>query len=99
MKGLRALWNGDLALGDAFWTWAVFGGLLINATTSTLFLIIITLDQPWAALLLGYGISVPYDVVTVVGVWRSAERHDGANIHADLARGASLVLMIVLSVT
>jgi hypothetical protein len=90
---------GDVALGDAFWTWAVIGGLLVNITTSIAFLALITVDLTWAALVIGYGLSLPYNAVAVVGVWRSAERHDGPRVQADLARGASLVLMIVLSLT
>jgi hypothetical protein len=99
MEKLRALWMGDLPLGDAFWMWAVIGGLLVNISTSLLFLILITLDQLWLAFIVGYAFSVPYNVAVTVGVWRSAERHDGPGLHADLARWATVVLMTVLSVT
>jgi hypothetical protein len=88
---------GNLPLGDAFWAWAVIGGLLVNISTSIAFLALITNDLPWAALIVGYGFSVPYNVVVLVGVWRSAARHDGPQVHADLARGATLILMTVLS--
>lgn len=99
MKRIKALWSGDLALAEAFWTWTVLVGLLVNLSTSALFLILLTLDLTWAALLVGYGLSVPYNVVAVVGVWRSAACHEGPRVQADLARGASLVLMAVLSLT
>ncbi len=99
MDKLRALWTGNLPLGDAFWTWAVIGGLLVNISTSSLFLMLIMLDQPWLALIVGYGFSVPYNVAVTVGVWRSAERHDGPGAHADLARWATVILMTVLSMT
>jgi hypothetical protein len=99
MQKLKALWRGDLRLGDAFWTWADFNGLLVNVTTSILFVILITNDLPVPALLVGYGLSVPYNIVAVVGVWRSAARHDGPKLKADLARWASVILMIVLSLT
>jgi hypothetical protein len=99
MDKLRALWMGDLPLADAFWMWAVIGGLLVNISTSLLFLMLIMLDQPWLALIVGYVFSVPYNVLVTVGVWRSAERHDGPRLHADLARWATVILMIVLSVT
>jgi hypothetical protein len=99
MDKLKALWRGDMRLGEAFWTWAVLGGLFVNVSTSIAFLILITNDQPIPALLVGYGIPVPYNVVALVGVWRSAARHDGSALEADLARGASAVLLAVLSVT
>ena len=99
MEKLRALWTGDLPLGDAFWTWALLGGLLVNISTSVLFLVLIMIDHPWPALIVGYGFSVPYNVVAVVGVWRSAARYDGPRTYADLARGATVILMTVLSLT
>jgi hypothetical protein len=99
MEKLRALWTGDLPLGDAFWTWALLGGLLVNISTSVLFLVLIMLDHPWPALIVGYGFSVPYNVVVVVGVWRSASRYDGPRTYADLARVATVILMTVLSLT
>ena len=99
MKKLKALWRGDLGLGDAFWTWVVLGGLLVNVTTTILFVVLITNDLPVPALFVGYGLSLPYNFVAVVGVWRSASRHDGPAHHADLARGASVILMTVLSLT
>ncbi len=46
-----------------------------------------------------YGVSLPYNVVAIVGVWRAAGRYDGPAIHADLARGATVLLMAVLSLT
>jgi hypothetical protein len=99
MRKLRALWSGALPLGEAFWTWAIGIALLVNLTTSILFLALITVDRPWAALFVGYVLSVPYNVVALVGVWRSAARYEGERIHADLARIVTLVAMVLLSVT
>ena len=99
MAKLLALWRGDLPIGEAFWTWTVFGGLLVNISTSIAFFALITVDLPWVALFVGYGLSIPYNVVAVVGVWKSAARHDGPQSQANLARGASLILMAILSLT
>ncbi len=99
MAKLLALWRGDLALGDALWTWTVVGGLLVNISTSVAFYALITVDLTWEALMVGYGLSIPYNVVAVVGVWRSAARHAGPPSQANLARGLSLALMVVLSLT
>ena len=41
MSRLRALWAGDLPLGEAFWTYAVSIGLTVNLVTSLLFLALI----------------------------------------------------------
>lgn len=99
MSKLSTLWRGEFALSDAFWTWAVTVGLLVNVVTSVLFLVLIMQDLAWAALLIGYGVSLPYNAVAVVGVWRAAARYDGPAIHADLARGATVALMAALSMT
>ena len=99
MTKLPALWSGDLDLNEAFWTWTVTVGLLVNTATSILFLVLILQDQPLAALLIGYGLSVPYNIVATVGVWRSAARYGGPPLHADLARVASVLLMAALTLT
>ena len=99
MTKLLSLWSGDLALDEAFWTWTVTVGLLVNLTTSVLFVVLILQDQSLAAVLVGYGLSVPYNIVATVGVWRSAARYDGPALHADLARIVSVILMAGLTLT
>lgn len=99
MTKLRALWFGNLPLSDAFWTYAVTLGLAINLFTTLLFLVLISWDRPVAALVVGYAFSVPYNVVALVGVWRSAARYDGARIHADLARIVAPVWLVLLSLS
>lgn len=99
MTKLGALWTGDLALGEAFWTWAMGIGLLVNIITSGLLLTLITLDRPFAALFVGYVLSVPYNIVALVGVWRAAARYRGDAWHAGLARIVTLVVLALLTVT
>ncbi|SFH36894.1 hypothetical protein SAMN04488020_11119 [Palleronia marisminoris] len=99
MAKLSSLWSGDLALDDAFWTWAVTVGLLINIGTSILFLVLILQERPLAAVLVGYALSIPYNIVATVGVWRSAARYAGPSVHADLARIATVILMAALTLT
>jgi len=99
MKTLKRLWNGELALADAFWNWAVFGGLIVNLTSSGAFLLLIVAERPVAAAIVGYAFSVPYNIVVLVGVWRSAARYDGEWKWADAARLATAVGMVLLSVT
>ncbi len=99
MNSLRRLWRGELALADAFWNWAVFGGLAINVVTSALLLFLIMADRPIFAFIAGYAPSVPYNVIVSVGVWRSAERYAGERRWADLARIITIIGMVLLSVT
>ena len=99
MKHLFRLLQGELALENAFWNWAVFGGLLINVASSALFLFLIMSDRPISAFIVGYAFSVPYNAIVTVGVWRSAERYTGERRWADLARTVTVIGMILLSVT
>ncbi len=99
MTKLRALWAGDVPLGEAFWTYAIGIGLLVNLITSGLFLALITFDRPWSALLVGYALPVPYNVLALVGVWRAAARYRGAAGRADLARIMTVLAMLLFTVT
>ena len=99
MNSVRRLWRGELALADAFWSGAVVGGLTINLATSAALLVLIMDDRPIAALIAGYAVSVPYNVIVSVGVWRSAERYSGERRWADLARLVTITGMVLLSVT
>jgi hypothetical protein len=99
MTNLIRLWRGELALGQAFWTWAVFGGLAVNLATSGLFLFLMINGHPVAAFIAGYAPSIPYNIVATVGVWRAAGRYPGDRQWADLARVATIIGMAVLTLT
>ena len=99
MNGLRRLWKGETSLPDAFWNWAVLGGLAVNLFSSGLFLFLIMSDQLVLALIAGYVSSVPYNVIAAVGVWRSAERYDGERRWAGAAQIATIAGMAILSLT
>lgn len=97
MMELLRLWRGDLPLNRAFWLYAVIGGVLVNLVTSFLFMLFMSVDNTFAAVFFGYGVSLPYNLLALVGVWRAAARSPGPK--ADLYRIVTLVGMAVLSVT
>jgi hypothetical protein len=99
MNALRRLWKGDLPLPQAFWNWAVAGGIVVNALTSIAFLALIMGDLIVPAFVVGYVLSVPYNIVATVGVWRSAGHYEGERRWADLARIVTIGGMFLLSVT
>lgn len=99
MSSIARLWSGDLALPDAFWIWAVLGGLLVNVVTSGLFVGFMLADRPLPAVLFGYGISLPYNLLATIGVWRSADRYEGDRRVAEFMRLATAVGMLLLSIT
>jgi hypothetical protein len=99
VQSLQRLWAGDLPLGQAFWTWAVAGGLAVNVTTSLLFLALVANDRLVLAFLVGYACSIPYNVVALVGVWRSADRYAGNPALAGAARIVASIGLLLLSLT
>jgi len=96
---LRRLWTGEIPLDEAFWTYAVVGGIAVNVLTSLVFLILITMDLTLAAVIAGYVLSVPYNVVAAVGVWRAAARDESDPKKAKLYAYIALTGMVLLSVT
>lgn len=100
LHSFKRMWRGELALADAFWNWAALGGLVVNLASSAAFLFLLMAEQPVAvAVAAGYGFSVPYNILVLVGVWRSAARYDGGQKWADGARIVTLVMMVVFSAT
>jgi hypothetical protein len=91
------LWRGDVPLVDAIWNWAIFGAIGVNLATTGLFLWIVSTDRPLAALVVGYAIAVPYNILVAVGVWRSAGRYAGPPHRAEMARWGVLIWMLILS--
>jgi hypothetical protein len=99
MTALRRLWLGELPLADAFWNWAVIGGIVVNGLTTVGFLALIMADQTIAAFVAGYAFSIPYNILAAVGVWRSAGRYRGERHWADIARIVTVAGMVLLSLT
>jgi len=99
MKNLRRLWYGELALQNVFWDWAIFGGLIVNITSSGISLLLNMSDRPILGIIVGYTFSVPYNITVLVGVWRSAARFVGERRWADFARMVTVVGMVLLSVS
>lgn len=97
MRKLKSLWRGELPLAEAFWTWAVTIGLAVNMSAIILLLTLITLDVPETFFLACTALSLPYNIVAVVGVWRAADHYPGPGSYADLARAASFTLLALLS--
>jgi hypothetical protein len=74
VRAIREFACGGLPLGQAFWVWGILGGALVNlfATLATVALVAVELS-PWLAALV-FAAPVPWNILLVVGVWRSAQR-------------------------
>lgn len=96
---LGRLWRGELPLPEAFWTWAVTIGFIVNALTSVACYALLIADEAFWALVIGYLPSVPYNIVAAVGVLRSSRRADADPAFARFARVVIIPVMVLLSVT
>lgn len=68
------LWSGRLPLADAFWTYAIFWGFLINMATTLTSLGLVVANAPaWIAAAAHFA-PLPWNVLVLVAVWRSAAR-------------------------
>jgi hypothetical protein len=94
---LRTLWGGDVPLNEAFWSYAVWYGVLLNFTVSVLFMFLLAADAGAPLLLPVFLLPIPYNVFVIVAVWRSADRYPGPRKWADLARFGTVIWMIALT--
>lgn len=84
-------------MGEVFWTWLVFRGLLLNVgcTLGALVLVGVAPEGATGLLWLAAGLhlaAIPYNVACLLGVWRSAAR-GGAEPSADRYRAVALLVV------
>lgn len=97
MGAIGEFWNGELPLARAFWRWGILGGAVVGLFSSALALTLVAADAPgWLALLV-FAAHIPWNLVLLVGVWRSAERPEVGRDTANLARLAILAWVVALS--
>ena len=96
MQRIVGLWRGEVALAQAFWLWAILGGLLANAAATVAALTAVAAEAPDLLAAALFFTPIPYDGLMVVAVWRSAARHDGRPAHANWARVAVLAWAVAM---
>jgi hypothetical protein len=95
---LPRLWSGEVPLARAFWEYAILAGSLLNLLTSLLAMAVLTIGDAGLVALGIYLLPIPYNILMVVAVWRSADGYAGPRLWADLARVAVLVWAVAASV-
>ena len=94
---IKQLWGGEVPLGEAFWSYAVSYGLLLNVVTSFCFTLLLIREAPLVWLIVSFCAPLPYNILAVVAVWRSADRYAGARHRAELARVGTVFWMLFLT--
>jgi hypothetical protein len=96
---MTALWKGQLPLAQAFWEFAIVYMLLANLCATGAALGVLASGLPAALAVVIFLLPLPYILVAVVGVWRSADVYGGPPHWAMLARYSSVVLGGLMAVT
>ena len=75
-------WNGDLSLPMSYWGVGVGIGLVFGFLIG-IFVVIAGMSEDAI-----WGFLIPFQIYTVVGIWRSANKYKGAKFWAILAKVA-----------
>jgi hypothetical protein len=95
---MKALWRGQLPLKRAFWEFAVLYAALANVFATGAAFAALAADLHIVVVVMIFLLPLPYVIVAIVGVWRSAETYQGPPHWAALARYATVIwgtLMII----
>lgn len=92
---VQAMWAGEVPLARVFWEYAIVYGTALNFLLTIAALAVFSTGGSTVFALVLHFLPLPYNVLMLVGVWRSAGRYRGNKTWADLARGAMIVWVIV----
>ncbi len=98
MRAIVELWRGELPLDRAFWLWGVLGGAAVGLFTTLLAVVLLAVEAPAWLAALAFAVHLPWNLVLLVGVWRSAGRPEVGRDTARLARLIIAAWAVALSV-
>jgi hypothetical protein len=97
IRTIVEFWRGGVPLGRAFWVWGILGGGVVSLVATLLALLLLAAGAPaWLAVLV-FAAHIPWNLVLLVGVWRSAGRPGVSHAASNVARLAILAWVVVLS--
>jgi hypothetical protein len=97
IRTIVEFWRGGLPLGRAFWLWGILGGGVVSLFATLLALMLLAAGAPaWLAVLV-FAAHIPWNLVLLVGVWRSAGRPEVSRAAANISRLVILAWVVVLS--
>ena len=88
---IRRLWGGEVPLARAFWDYAVIWGTALNIAVTLLAMAVLASGAPAVLATAVFMLPIPYNLLVLVGVWRSAAAYQGRRLWADLARAGVTV--------
>ena len=97
IRTIVEFFRGGLPLGRAFWLWGIVGGGIVSLFSTLLALTLIAAGaSAWVAVL-AFAAHIPWNLMLLVGIWRSAGRPEVSPAAANLARIVILAWVVVLS--
>jgi hypothetical protein len=97
IRTIIEFYRGGLPLGRAFWLWGILGGGIVNLVSTLLALTLIAASAPAWLAVLAFAAHIPWNLMLLVGIWRSAGRPEVSPAAANLARTIILAWVVVLS--
>ena len=97
MPLIKQLWAGEVPLDLAFWRYTITYGLLLNLLTHGLFFALLAGDANLLLVALAFALPIPYNILMIVAVWRSADRFEGSKSWSETARIVAVIWMIILT--
>jgi hypothetical protein len=98
MRAVLEFWRGGLPLGRALWLWGILGGGVVNLFSTLLAVALLAAGASlWLAALV-FVAHIFWNLVLLVGVWRSAGRPEVNYDTARLARMIIVTWIVILSV-
>jgi hypothetical protein len=93
---LAALWRGDIPLGQAFWKYAIAYGTIANIVTTATAIATVAAGLPVVMTIFLLLLPLPYILIAVVGVVRSADKYEGPSKWAIRAKIAVILWGVVM---
>lgn len=104
VKWITNLWKGEMPLWKAFWVYGVIMSVLLylatvlaaNGILVLVFFFIFSQSVPFNGTLLFAAILLPgaaYQVLSSVGIWRSADNYSGRRVNSIMARAAVMAYL------
>jgi hypothetical protein len=98
MRAVLEFWRGGLPLGRALWLWGILGGGVVNLFSTLLAVALLAAGASlWLAALV-FVAHIFWNLVLLVGVWRSPGRPEVNYDTARLARMIIVTWVVILSV-
>lgn len=96
MARIQALWHGETSLSHALWTVTLLYGTLINLSATGLMFAALAAGLPTFLALAIHFVPLPYNVLALMAVWRSANHYEGPRRHAAAAQLAAALWFVLV---